>query len=464
MLLRVCTSMFLAFLLAACSSPAPDEGPVVWDTSLAPWPAWAWSHWVWEDDEGHPDRQQVTLDLVEDYLAYGIDVSAVIVDSPWASCYSSFEWHPTKFPDPAAMIDRLHELGVRVILWTVSAINTDCQPWYDEAAAQGYFLVTGPGGDPVVHDWWKGPGSFIDFFNPEAVAWWHGLLDKALDYGIDGWKADGNDYYVAFADHWSEAAGRAVERLEYSHAYYRDLHDHTRQQLGPDRIVSTRPVDTYGLGVGGDVFSYAPTDIAWAPWVGDQRGTFQGLRLALVNMYESAAMGYVGSGSDIGGFMNDPDEPLGRSRELFVRWAQLGAFSPVFENGGGGEHRPWVFGEDVLEIYRDLVNLRALLLPYMLESGGRAFRAGESVLEFGDRRLFQFRFGPDLFVAPVLNAEGEVEVRFPAGDDWLWLWNLDERHGGGSRLERHFALADFPAYVRAGSRLERWLRQQGWGG
>lgn len=43
---------------------------------------------------------------------------------------------------------------------------------------------------------------------------------------------------------------------------------------------------------------------------------------------------------------------LGRTKQLLIRWAQLGAFSPLMENGGNQEHRPWIFDNQTLEIYR----------------------------------------------------------------------------------------------------------------
>jgi len=43
---------------------------------------------------------------------------------------------------------------------------------------------------------------------------------------------------------------------------------------------------------------------------------------------------------------------LGRTKQLLIRWAQLGAFSPLMENGGNQEHRPWMFDNQTLEIYR----------------------------------------------------------------------------------------------------------------
>lgn len=52
--------------------------------------------------------------------------------------------------------------------------------------------------------------------------------------------------------------------------------------------------------------------------------------------------GYANFGSDIGGYRHGPGK-LGRTKELFIRWTQLGAFSPLMENGGDKEHRPWKF-------------------------------------------------------------------------------------------------------------------------
>ena len=130
---------------------------------------------------------------------------------------------------------------------------------------------------PAVIDWWKGEGSLIDYFNPEAVEWWHGLVDKTLAYGIDGWKCDGLDFSAIQAK-YSPGAGRDVERIEYSHAYYQDFHDYTRDVLGEDRVNTTRPVDNYGADIGGEAVQFSPQDITWAGWVGDQDGTFEASR------------------------------------------------------------------------------------------------------------------------------------------------------------------------------------------
>jgi alpha-glucosidase (family GH31 glycosyl hydrolase) len=137
-----------------------------------PWPEWAFQHWVWESES----TQQSATALVNDYLAHGIPVGAVISDSPWEAGYNTFQWHPTLFPNPTQMIAEMHQKNVRVMLWIVPAINTDVKSLYPQAKDKKYFMQQVP------------------FGNPAVIDWWHQLLDQSLAYGIDGWKCDGLDF------------------------------------------------------------------------------------------------------------------------------------------------------------------------------------------------------------------------------------------------------------------------------
>lgn len=63
-------------------------------------------------------------------------------------------------------------------------------------------------------------------------------------------------------------------------------------------------------------------------------------------------------GSDIGGYFNVTDD------EVFTRWAQFAALTPIMETHGLGIREPWLFQPATLDIYRRYANLHACLTPY----------------------------------------------------------------------------------------------------
>jgi alpha-glucosidase (family GH31 glycosyl hydrolase) len=440
--------ILMVFILLTSCAQKSGEKPA------PPWPEWAFHHWVWEDES----TQESAIDLVDGYLSRDIPVGAIIIDSPWETGYNTFEFDAGLYPDAKTMIDYFHSKGVRVFLWITGVINTDVTELFNYARSKNYFMQKSADNTDCVVNWWKGDGCLIDFFNPEAVQWWHSLMDKALALDIDGWKADGTDFYALFVP-YSPYLKANVNRLDYSHAYYRDLFEYTRQNLGTDRIITARPVDNYGSGMGGDLVAFAPVDINWSGWVGDQDATFEGMRKALNNMLWSSDYGYVAFGSDIGGYREKwTEDPVwGRTKELFIRWAQLGAFCPVMENGGGGEHRPWMFGEETLNIYRRFVKLHYEIISYLMEEGAVAFEKGESLMKFIYNTEDAYLLGPDILVFPMLESGTSRHLKFPQGSQWVYLFDRTRIFSGGDEQDMKIPLSEFPVFLRKGSDIEEKL-------
>lgn len=288
---------------------------------MTPWPEWAVHHWVWENES----TEESAIALVDDYLARDIPVGAINLDSPL----------------------------------------------YEEAAAAGYFTQVDAVSGPGIVDWWKGDGSLIDYFNPDAVQWWHEQMDKAIELGIDGWKSDGIDTHIIQAP-YSPGLGREAGRNEYGYAYYRDSFDYLREKLGDDRIITARPVDN--------------------------------------------------PGSDIGGFRTDNDAypVLGRPKDAFIRWAQLGAFSPVMENGG------------------------------------IAWENGTSLTTYLTHADYTYLLGPDVFVAPMLDEGTWRTLTFPEGR-WVYLFDARKTFDGETEVTLEIPISEFPAFVREGSDIAATL-------
>ncbi len=404
------------------------------------WPEWVLRHWVWEDES----TQESATDYVNDYLDRDIPVGAVIIDSPWETAYNTFVFDPAAFPEPQVMIDDFHDLDVRVFLWITPNINTDAAI-FQEGLDAGYYVENGR-----TYDWWKGTGVLIDYNNPEGLSWWHSQMDKALDMDIDGWKTDGSEYQAYLWGGVETYTGH-ISGKEYQNQYYSDFFNYTRERLGNDRVITARPVDSFGVPFWGP--NFAPPEVNFAGWVGDQDPTWSGLNAALINMYFSGQRGYVNFGCDIGGYRGDGL----REKELFVRWAQLGALVPIMENGGIGEHRPWMYDEEVLDIYRRFVKLHHALLPYLYSQGAESYVSGLSVYRPLVKNNWHHLLGENLLVAPIATAGGEKEVTFPSGD-WIDFFT-GQTYTGDTTETIVFPLDRYPVYLKKGSILPLDLRE-----
>jgi alpha-D-xyloside xylohydrolase len=159
----------------------------------------------------------------------------------------------------------------------------------------------------------------------------------------------------------------------------------------------------------------------------------------------------------VGGFSSSP------AADVFARWAQLSAVSPVFEVGGSGANAtPWVLGAGAMAALRDAAALHYELFPYVYGLLGRH----EPVLrplgysfprDPGSWQAeFEFTVGPDLLAAPVVGAGTTPRVYLPPG---LWIdLSSGKRVKGPSNFVRPTPLTQFPLYVRDGAILAFNLR------
>lgn len=417
-------------------------------------PAWALECWVWEDDT---NTAESTLEMVNGHIEHDFPVRTILIDSPWSTRYNDFVVDEARFPNPEAFFTSLDERDIRVVLWMTSMVNSRSKDtaievedaWYKTAADQGFLL-----GNNFQKEWWKGYGGFIDYSNPDAMVWWHGLQQNVLDWGIDGWKLDGSAS-LAFANvgpapwFYVNSHEGIISTRSYVDHYYRDEYAHGLTQ-NPEFITLSRSLDSVVLWAHPE--GTAPIDASPVNWVGDNKHTWtkeeRGLQRAIRLILESSELGYNIVGSDIagyhGGTLIDPD--------LYIRWTQFSTFCGLFLNGGHGERRMWKRSEEELKIIREFSWLHHELVPYMYHYVLTAHEGGRRLMKPLDDGPYHYLFGEDILVAPIVAPGTSHTVSLPEG---RWRYWFDDREviEGPKTFSRNYPLDEYPVFVRDGAIL-----------
>ena len=447
---------FIISLFTSLSQIQPQSSPIS--------PKWVFEPWVWEDAA---NTDSATLALKNGYLNRHIPVGAVIIDSPWEGPndsngdreYNTFNFDFQRYKNPAELInDSLYAKGIHVILWITGNITTNC-PEYQAAHDSSYFIKKVVDGNVDTTFFWRGnqKASHIDFFNPDAVAYWESLMDRVLDnYEVDGWKVDQSDYYVK--DQILTYGGIKTKK-QYTDAYYSEMYNyiHSAAKRGNQGIIMARP---YCQDSGHPGRWFAPIQANTAGWVGDQAHTWNGLRGALNLMFISADAGYATVGSDIGGYEDKNYVP---NKSLFIRWTELGSLLPVMENGGKTDscHQPWLYDENTVQIYRYFAELHHELVPYQYSYDITAHLTGTPIVRpFGERSSSdtnswssdkRYLLGDNLFISAIYQDNTSRTITFPSGSSWINYWDEDDIHEGGTTATLNYSLEKYPIFIRSGA-------------
>jgi alpha-D-xyloside xylohydrolase len=155
----------------------------------------------------------------------------------------------------------------------------------------------------------------------------------------------------------------------------------------------------------------------------------------------------------VGGFTGTP------SPELYARWAQFGALSPLVRFHGTTSRLPWEFPEFAAEIAVDALRLRYRLMPYIYSVAVESARTGVPMMRAllvdspDDPAAWtaelEYRLGADLLVAPMVDPEGSRHVYLPSGD-WVDYWT-GAVHSGPRYHRMSKPLEQVPLFVRYGA-------------
>ena len=395
-----------------------------------------------------------------------IPCDAIYLDIDYMEGFRCFTWNKNYFPDPKRMVAELAEDGFKTIVIIDPGIKIDKDYWvYQEALEKDYFCKRADG--PYMKGKvWPGECNFPDYTNPVVREWWAGLFKELIsDIGVKGVWNDMNEPAVM------EVPNKTFP-MDVRHSYDGNPCSHRKAH----NIYGTQMARATYHGVKRFTYPKRPFVITrsaysgaqryTSSWTGDNVATWEHLWLANIQVQRMSISGMGFTGSDIGGFAEQP------TGELYARWIQLGVFHPFCRTHSSGDHgnqEPWAFDEEVINITRKFVSLRYQLLPYLYTMFWQYIEEGIPMLKplvYYDQedtqthyRNDEFIFGNQILVCPILepNAVGR-RMYIPRGE-WYNYWN-NEFSTGGREVWIDTKFDEIPVFVKAGAIIPKYPVQQ----
>ncbi len=379
-----------------------------------------------------------------------LPVSAIHMDIDHMDGYRVFTFDKERFGDVENLSRELMGKGIRIVTIIDPGIKKDQNyEVYRKGERGGYFVRT-PEGNTVYAPVWAGMSAFPDFTNEEAQKWWAANYEFYLQKGVSGFWHDMNE--PATFTLWGD------NTIPLSASFEKGPHSTVHNLFGLYMAKAAHD-GLKGRKNGGRPFIL--TRSGWAGiqkyafvWTGDTESSEREMLSTVSTIINMGLSGIPYVGVDIGGFSGSP------SRELYLRWFQLGSFFPFFRvhSAKNTEMRePWRFGEGFMTIARKFLKLRYRLMPYYYSLAHESHVKGYPMIRpafwidsgyvYGDREEQIFMVGDQFLVIPVTPGSPAVSVPLPDGN-WYSIWD-DSVHSG--RYESVVPSDVIPVLARDGS-------------
>ena len=400
-----------------------------------------WSrYWAYSDQE---------LDeLVKDFRENDTPLDVLVIDMDWHMSYdqlkamgendqasqrlgwTGYSWNKVLFPDPDAFLKNLHGEGLKATMNLHPA--SGIEPWEQAYPAMARAMGIDPATkkyvpfDPTNKKWAENYFKLVlhPLEKQGIDFWWLDWQQRPMMTALPGLSNTWWLNYLHFTD--QEREGK------------RPLLFHRWGGLGNHR---------YQIGFSGDTISVWES-LAFQPWF----------------TATAANVGYAYWSHDIGGHMPGAVAP-----ELYTRWVQFGAFSPILRTHTSknpeAERRIWAYPEPYSSVLRSAFQLREAMEPYLYTEARRTYDTGLAFLrplyydwpEDGNAYLSkgEYTFGSQMLLSPVTAAGNSLtglaaeSVYLPKGE---WIeWPTGRHFAGPASVERKFTISQIPAYVKAGA-------------
>jgi alpha-D-xyloside xylohydrolase len=446
-----------------------------------------WSFGFFQSKERYKSQDEL-IDVVKQYRKLGVPLDGIIQDwQYWGSNYlwNAMDFLNDEFPRPQKMVNDVHDLHAHltISIWNSFGPKTKQYRELDSIGALMNFSTWPQSGStiwPPRRDYPSGVRVY-DPYNPVARDIFWKYLKVMHDLGIDAWWMDSSepdhlDFKPSDLDNKTYLGSFRKVRNAFPLMTVGGVYTHQRAVDSNKRVfILTRSAFAGQQRYGANT------------WSGDVTSSWSALRNQISAGLNFSLNGIPYWNADIGGFfltrfrrkLEDPEY-----RELYARWLEFGAFTPMMRSHGADAPREiYQFGKKGDKVYDAIekyINIRYRFLPYiystswdvtanqssMMRALVMDFSKDKNALDIND----EYMFGKSLLVSPVTNAMyikpsvngrdtiqvedfsaiKSKETYLPAGADWYDFWT-GEKSPGGNKVMKQTPIDIIPLYVKAGS-------------
>lgn len=435
-------------------------------------PLWALGNFV--SRFGYRSQQQVN-DVVKMMQVDSFPMDALIIDLFWfgktiQGTLGNLDWDRDKWPEPQKMMGGLASQNIKTILITEPFVVEGTH----EYKASLPYLATDTNGKPYqLTEFYFGKGGIIDLFKKSSRQWFWQFYKRQSDIGVDGWWGDLGEpeHHPAGVMHNMEDLG--IKRKMSANEVH-NIYGHFWSQMVYENWMKNYPGKRlFFLNRAG----YAGSQrFSTFPWTGDVGRNWSGLRAQLPVLQSMSLSGIPYIHSDAGGFaMTDTADA-----ELYTRWLQFAAFTPIFRPHGSAledltpdntislPSEPTFWGAKTKAIALQTIRNRYRLLPYNYTLAWEQANWGKPLIRpmifenMRDSNLLvandQYMWGSALLVAPVLQTGTTSRKLYLPPGTWYRFTDYTSLNGG-CWIEEPVSISFIPVFVKGGAFVPTWEKQ-----
>ena len=369
----------------------------------------------------------------------------------------NWQWDEELYPGLKEKLPELKSRGVRFLGYTNTFLALE-KDQYKYAHDHGYCVKDKKGEDYLVKIT-TFPAAIVDLTNPAACRWLKDIIKKnMIEFGLDGWMADFGEYLP------TDCVLYSGEDPELVHCTW------------PARWAELNRQAIEEAGKLGEVFFFTRAGhtksvrYSTMMWNGDQHVDWScdyGLASVIPGMLSLAMSGFGLCHSDIGGYTTFP--PLQRSEELFIRWAEMCAFTVLMRGHEGNrpdDNAQFDASEETLRVHARLSRVHARLKPYLKDMVQLNAEKGIPVARpvffcYDEPEAYtestEYLLGGDLLVAPILRQGAKGRTVWLPKDRWVNLWTGREYSCGTYKVGAPFGYP--PVFYRRESEYSKLFEE-----